>query len=273
MKFGLIGETLGHSLSPQIHRCIFKTMGQDHQYDLLEIPQSCLAGRLQALSRDYRGLNVTIPYKVAVMPYLKEIAPAARRIGAVNTIQIRPDGWYGYNTDYTGFNRTLDRSRIHPQRQPVVVLGTGGAARAVIQCLADREAASITVVTRHPEQISRDFQAYADRLSLTLTGYDELARRPGQYLLVNCTPVGMYPHIAASPVPEAVAASYEAVVDVIYNPQESLLLQYGRRHGAITQNGLYMLVAQAAAAEEIWQNRPIDGPVVETIIREMEQIL
>src|SRR5574344_2184995 len=106
MKFGLIGETLKHSLSPQIHQCIFAAAGlSDSQYDLLEIQRDKLADGLKKLCTEYTGMNVTIPYKVDVMPFLKDISSAAKRIGAINTIHVRPEGLYGYNTDYIGFGR------------------------------------------------------------------------------------------------------------------------------------------------------------------------
>ena len=275
MKFGLIGETLGHSLSPQIHQCIFKLAGLPghNEYDLLEIGRSALPDTFRQLSHSYQPMNVTIPYKVEIMPLLQGIAPAAARIGAINTIQIRPDGCFGYNTDYIGFSRALDHAGIHLEGKDAVVLGSGGAARAILQSLFDKGARHITVVTRYPEREKEDFTALARRLSLEIIGYEELAARPGQDLLVNCTPVGMYPKSDASPVPETVAARYGAIVDAVYNPKETKLLSWGRKHGALTQNGLYMLVSQAVAAEEIWLDRPMDKVIVDKIVQEMESLL
>jgi shikimate dehydrogenase len=274
MKFGLIGAKLGHSVSPQIHEILFKKLGIDNhnQYDLLEMERSDISAHLQT-GCGYTGMNVTIPYKIDVMPFLKEISHAADRIGAVNTIHVTEDGLFGYNTDYVGFGRSLDHAGIKAEGNDCIVLGSGGAARAVIQYLADAGAAHITVVSRNPLLLKPSFSDFAHRIGIEIIGYHELENRKGAPLMVNCTPVGMYPNMQVCPISEKTAARYEALVDLIYNPKDTLFLQYGKRHGAITLNGMFMLVAQAVVSEEIWLERQIGNDVINSIAKEMENVL
>ena len=270
MKLGLIGETLGHSQSPAIHEKIFRLLGIEGTYELLEIKRGDLAERLRRLQEDgYDGVNVTIPYKRDVMPFLGHISREAAGIGAVNTIALSGGAMSGYNTDYTGFGRSLDAARIGVSGKRCVVLGTGGAARAVLQCLADKGAEKLAVVSRRLRDDS-EFAAFAQRLGAQVLGYEEMEDVKGGDILVNCTPVGMYPHEDESPLTADMAASFAAVVDLIYNPKETRLLRYAREQGAKTLNGMYMLVAQAVGAEEIWLGRPIDAGVVAAVVKEME---
>lgn len=274
MKFGLIGETLGHSMSPQIHEILFEKLGmsQRNQYDLLEMKRTDIPAHMQ-VNCGYTGMNVTIPYKIDVMPYLKEISHAADRIGAVNTIHVTQDGLYGYNTDYIGFGRSLEHAGIDIKGKHCVVLGTGGAARAIIQWLADHDVSHITVVSRTPKQLKPSFEIFANNLGVEAIGYGVLSKRQGTHIMINCTPVGMFPKIDASPVSEETASRYEALVDLIYNPKDTLFLKYGKKHGLKTLNGMFMLVAQAIASEEIWLDRQIGNDVINSIAKEMENAL
>ena len=153
MKLGVIGAKLGHTASPAIHEKLFRILqveGQ-HQYGVLEMDRNDIPNELQRLRDEgYTGANVTIPYKLDVMPYLTDISREARIIGAVNTLHFTDNGIFGYNTDYSGFGRSLDHAGIGVKTKDCVVLGSGGAARAIIQYLSDAGAQSITVVSRHP---------------------------------------------------------------------------------------------------------------------------
>ncbi len=271
MKLGLIGERLGHSQSPAIHTKLFQLLGIQGSYDLIEMDRGDVPNELIRLKREgYIGLNVTIPYKVDVMPLLTDIAHEAQVIGAVNTIYMTSEGNFGYNTDYSGFGRSLDHAGIAVQNKECVVLGTGGAARAIVKCLYDKGARTITIASRNPKE-KPEFAAFAQQVNGRMVSYDELADKKDGDVLVNCTPVGMYPKTDASPVSQAIAAQYPAVVDLIYNPKTTRLLQYAQQQGAKTLNGMYMLVAQAIGSEEIWQERRIDGTVIEEIAKEMEK--
>lgn len=271
MQFGLIGEILGHSVSPEIHQKIFGALGISGAYTLIEIPRGKLGDRIPALQK-LDGFNVTIPYKTDIIPYLASISEEAARIGAVNTVKVDADGLHGYNTDYTGFSRTVDIIGADISGKDVTVLGTGGAARAIIQCLHDRGAAAIHIASRHPEAVDEDFRQFAGARSGELVSYEVLAGTGGA-LLVNCTPCGMYPRCDAMPVSTEVVASYPKVIDIIYNPKETKLLRAARASGADAVNGMYMLVGQAVAAEEIWLGRPVSAGITGRIAKEMENAL
>jgi len=272
MKAGLIGKTLGHTASPAIHEKIYRAMGISGTYDVLEMPPDQLEGNMKYLAKDgYTGCNVTIPYKRDVMPYLTDISREARIIGAVNTIHFTDEGAFGYNTDYGGFGRSLEQAGIGVAGRDCVVLGTGGAARAIIQYLADKNATSITVVSRLPHS-KIEFDDFTKKIGASEIDYQSFETSHAGDVLVNCTPVGMFPHIDGCPVSETCIMAFPAVVDLIYNPKDTELLKMARRHGARTLNGMYMLVAQAVGSEEIWMGREISSSVVEQIAKEMEHL-
>ena len=272
MKAGLIGKTLGHTASPAIHEKIYRAMGISGTYDVLEMPPDQLEGNMKYLAKDgYTGCNVTIPYKRDVMPYLTDISREARIIGAVNTIHFTNEGAFGYNTDYGGFGRSLEQAGIGVAGRDCVVLGTGGAARAIIQYLADKNAKSITVVSRLPHS-KIEFDDFTKKIGASEIDYQSFETSHAGDVLVNCTPVGMFPHIDGCPVSETCIMAFPAVVDLIYNPKDTELLKMARRHGARTLNGMYMLVAQAVGSEEIWMGREISSSVVEQIAKEMERL-
>lgn len=271
MKLGLLGRTLGHSLSPQIHAEVFKRLNLDWSYDLVEKEPEDLAPFLTGTKAGYDGCNVTIPYKEKVIPYLKEIAPEAANIGAVNTLLFTPEGLKGYNTDYIGFLRTLAHAAIKVAGEAVTVLGNGGAAKAVLQALVDEKAASITIVSRHKEKARESLAHFLKNNSGTIiVDYSQLDQVTTGGIIVNTTPVGMFPKVGISAVPADFTAQYAAAVDLIYNPAETQFLKDARLAGSKTSNGLYMLVAQAIASEEIWQGKVLDPQLVPDIMKILE---
>ena len=272
MKFGLLGEKLGHSLSPQIHNLIFRKMGIAGEYDLFEVEKQNLGDALEQLPKKYGGVNVTIPYKLAVMKHLTFISPEAKAIGAVNTIYFVNSEKRGYNTDYFGFGRLLEHNAIIVENKDAVVLGSGGAARAVVQYLVDNCAKSINIASRNPQDACNKFSDFKAFPKLNFLNYERLFERGDGDLLVNTTPIGMYPHMEVSPIPKEVIAGYRAVVDLIYNPSETLFMRYAREAGRKNCNGFYMLVAQAIAAEEIWQGCKINHEIIAGIVQEMQEV-
>lgn len=269
MKLGLIGEKLGHSLSPEIHQKIFEKLGIRGTYNLLPIARMNLKDTVETLLESMDGFNVTIPYKTDIMPFLDEISPEARTIGAVNTVAVHDGKRYGYNTDYDGFARTLDKIAADVKGEKVFVMGHGGASRAVVQCLHDRGAGTILIVSRCPEAVDESFQEFAEKRDCLIIDYSILNQEDG-YLLVNATPVGMYPKAGFSPVPAEVAERFDKVIDLIYNPSETKLLSDAMN--ADKSNGLYMLVMQAVRAEEIWLGHDIPEFVAMEIVEEMKQL-
>ena len=230
-RCGLLGRKLGHSYSPAIHAAL-----GDYDYDLHEVPnEEDLEKFLKETPFD--GLNVTIPYKVAVMAHCATLSPRAEAIGSVNTLVRRPDGTlHGDNTDDAGFTAMVEESGVDPAGKTCVVLGSGGASRTVVAVLKRMGAKRVVVVSRRGED-----------------HYGNLARHADAALLVNATPVGMYPDVDASPVEDlSVFPKLEAVLDLIYNPPKTKLLADAQKRGIRTVNGLRMLVVQAAVASELW---------------------
>ena len=269
MKFALLGRVLGHSLSPQIHAAIFRALGSGDTYTLLEREPDQVAAYVQENREGLTGSNVTPPYKETVIPYLAGIAPEAEKIGAVNTLFFTPDGVKGYNTDYLGFDRMLQAAGISLTGKAVTVLGNGGAAKAVLQVVADRKARTVQILSRHPEEARESLQHFlAQRPDAQVRLYSEA--EPGSQVVINTTPVGMFPKVGVSPVPADFTKGCEAAVDIIYNPKETQFLADARKNGAKTCNGLYMLVAQAVASEEIWQQKKLDPALIPDIMKELE---
>ncbi len=266
--YGLLGGRLGHSLSPQIHQLFFQYTGLAGRYDLLETELEDLPQRMQDLRLRYEGCNVTIPHKLHVLPLLDKIAPEAAAIGAVNTIKFTAAGAYGYNTDYFGFGRMLAYNGIAIAGKTAAVLGTGGAARAVVKYLVDQGIGRLYLATRDPAKFDAHFTVIAPEAQVV--DYRALTSLQGD-VLINCTPVGMYPNAGAAPVGAAVSAAFAASVDLIYNPAQTLFLKQVRDAGHQAVNGLFMLVAQAVAAQEIWQDERYGSDLIERIMRVLER--
>lgn len=247
-RCGLIGEKLGHSFSPAIHGKL-----ADYEYKLYELSPEQVGPFLE--KKEYDGLNVTIPYKKTVIPYCDELTEAAKSIGSVNTIVKRPDGTLlGHNTDYDGFMWLLKNAGAEVKGKKAVVLGTGGASVTVQAALRDLGAAQVVVVSRSGED-----------------NYENIARHSDAKILVNATPVGMYPKTGVSPVNLDVFTALEGVFDVVYNPAKTQLLLDAEKRAIPCANGLGMLVAQAKAACERFTGQPIDDEKVYTIKAEMER--
>ena len=248
MEFGLLGEHLGHSFSPAIHRQL-----GGYDYQLVELSPDQVGPFLQ--KGNFRGLNVTIPYKKTVMAYCRELSPAAERIGSVNTIVRRPDGTlYGDNTDYDGFRYLLQSAGAQVRGKKVLVLGSGGASLTVRAVLADLHAGDVVTISRSgPDH------------------YGNLDRHRDADYIVNTTQVGMYPNTGISPVDLDQFPHCQGVFDLIYNPAKTQLLLDGERRGMLWANGLGMLVAQARAAAERFLGTKIPEERVSEITADMEK--
>lgn len=230
VHFGLIGARLGHSLSPQIHQLIFKELGVEGTYDLLEIPPEELYASVHELRGKYCGVNVTIPHKINVMAALTTLSMEAQAIGAVNTIHFHNGAIRGYNTDYAGFGRLLENNGIEVQGKSAAVLGTGGASRAVLQYLIDHGVSKIFLVSRNTQSIAPYMKTLCSNVPTQFVNYVHLERYTGD-LLINCTPVGMYPKTDVSPVGLETVEHFETAVDLIYNPAKTLFLQQAEQLG------------------------------------------
>ncbi|HOQ76126.1 MAG TPA: chorismate mutase [Thermoclostridium sp.] len=263
-KYGLVGEKLSHSLSPAIHSLFFKELGIDAEYDLIEVKPEDLPELLEILkSHGYLGVNVTIPYKKEIIGYLDSLSDEALHIGAVNTICFA-DGYRGYNTDYDGFGMAFEEYDVKTEGSICAVLGSGGAARAVVAYLEDHGASGITIVSRDPDSAMMKFPGLscADISGFRAHGYD---------ILVNTTPVGMHPDVSRSPLGKEQIEGAGFIMDLVYNPAETVLLRYAEELNIPCANGLYMLAAQALRSEEIWQGRKLDKALIHKAIERIRR--
>ena len=242
MEYGLLGERLGHSFSPQIHRDL-----AGYDYQLLPTPPEAVEDLFAR--RAFQGLNVTIPYKRMVMPLCDEIDPRAAAIGAVNTVVNRNGRLTGYNTDIDGFLYMARRAGVDMAGKKVVILGSGGTSRTARAAAGELGAREIVTVSRRGED-----------------NYQNLSRHADAQVLVNTTPVGMYPNWGQSPVSLESFPALEGVLDVVYNPLRTALLLQAEERGLPRSCGLPMLVAQAKRAAELFTGQNIDDSRAEAVL-------
>ncbi len=257
MKYGCIGEHLKHSFSAEIHHAL-----SQNPYEIREVEREKLDDFMQA--RDFLGINVTIPYKEDVIPHLFQISEQAKEIGAVNTIVNREGKLYGYNTDFLGMSDLIRRLGVSLAGKKVAVLGTGGTSRTAVSVARAMGAWEILRVSRSGKDGA--------------TTYGELTERHGDVrVIINTTPCGMYPNPNVTPVDLCAFARLDGVIDAIYNPLRPQLVLEAKKRGIPAEGGLYMLVAQAVRASEIFLDCTYDAGTTERvyqkILRQKENIV
>jgi len=269
-RAGVIGHPLGHSVSPALFAAAFRAAGIDASYDAWDTPPETLEGRVNALrGSDFYGANVTIPYKVAIVEFLDGRSDLATKSGAVNTVVHAGDKLVGHNTDVAGFARSLrEDAEFDPRGKRAMLLGSGGAARAVALALIEEGATLVYVVGRQPKKIDR---LVLDLKPLTASGTTVTWAYwgDGSYLnmlggeadlVVNCTPVGVSGSDSAgqSVVPAELMQPKTLFFDLVYNPAETPLVAAARSRGAPAISGMGMLVYQAAASFKLWTGQEAD---------------
>ena len=268
----LIGNPVEHSLSPAIHNAAFQHLGLNYVYVAFKVEDvdGALRG-IRALT-GIRGVSVTIPHKVAVLPHLDDIAPTARNIGAVNTIVSDQGRLTGYNTDATGALAALRAAGAPVDGARVLVLGSGGAARAIAFALCmDAKVSHVTllaVLDQERDQLVRDLR---DKTGVPVSGFqltpDTLAKHlPDVQIMIHCTPVGMSPHGGETCVPAALLTPSLTVMDIVYNPLETRLLKDAGRAGCRTVRGLEMFLHQAVGQFELWTQQPAPVGVMRSVL-------
>ncbi|MBE9181001.1 shikimate dehydrogenase [Oculatella sp. LEGE 06141] len=265
---GVIGYPIAHSLSPVMHNAAIAHLGLDYVYLPFSIQPTELKRAIDGFEAiGLQGFSVTIPHKQTVMPLLQSIAAIAQAVGAVNTIYRTEQGWEGTNTDVAGFISPLTQMQRNWQHTTAVVLGNGGAARAVVAGCAQLGCAQVRVVGRNPQKLQSFLASWVDSplaVNLSVHPWQELPQLiPQADLLVNTTPIGMNPHPTASPLSDSDAAHLQPgtiTYDLIYTPNPTQFLQQAQTQGAIAIDGLEMLVQQGAVALQQWlqQSVPVD---------------
>ena len=245
-RYGLIGEKLGHSYSKIIHEQL-----ADYTYDIIPLSKEEFPPFMD--KHEFSAINVTIPYKQDVIPYLDELSDAAKAIGAVNCIVNQNGRLYGHNTDYAGFLYTLRNNNIKITGEKVLVLGNGGAAKAIVAALNSLNPKELITVKYKEEPGVITYEQAADMHS-------------DASVIVNTSPVGMYPNVDASPMDITPYKALNAVVDIIYNPTTTKLLAQAKERGIIAVNGLEMLVAQAKYAVELFLDTKLPDEKIEEVM-------
>lgn len=274
---GLIGNPVEHTLSPLIHNTLSENMGLDLVYVPFLVEERQVEAAVRgAYALNILGMNVTVPYKSAVIPYLQEIDPLAEKIGAVNTLVRCEGGYKGYNTDMTGLRRAMESDGIRLSEEKVILLGAGGAARAVAFLCADAGAEKIWILNRTPQkarQVAQEVNLAFGRMCAEPLLLDEYAKIPGDgYLAIQGTSVGLHPHteeaaITAPDFYEKIRAGY----DLIYKPYHTKFMRLVREHGGSAYNGLKMLAYQGIHAYELWNDTTVGDAQAEQIIRKLKE--
>jgi shikimate dehydrogenase len=273
---GVIGHPIGHSLSPLMHNAALTELGENYVYVAFPIKPDDLATAIAGLeSIGVVGFSVTIPHKQTIMPFLSQITPTAKLVGAVNTVWWSEQGWQGTNTDVEGFVAPLTGLNQDWQKVNPVVLGNGGAARSVVVGLAQLGCPEIQIVGRNLEKLEafKNSWSRADFNSeLSVYPWQALAELiPSTTLLINTTPLGMTPHLEQSPVEEDLMqglSSSAITYDLIYTPRPTRFLQQAADQGATIIDGLEMLVQQGAAALRLWLQKPVPVDTMRQALRD-----
>ena len=252
-KFAVLGYPIGHSLSPLLHNELFRMRNLPYSYEAVLMPPENLEKEFPSLIKKYSGFNCTIPLKEKVIPLLDSVHSNAKRLGSVNTVTCE-NGAVGYSTDADGFLHSLNLHNISLEGKNILIVGGGGVARVIALTCAEK-GCKITIALRTPSKAEalcdEIFHLYSVRPNAI-----QLDKISGSYdLLVQCTPVGMYPNVDECPVSDEVISCCDAVFDTIYNPIKTLILKKAENMGKIALSGLEMLVFQGLASEEIWLNK------------------
>ena len=253
-RFAVLGQSLPHTWSPYIHNSLFDAAGLDAVYLPVTVPPERLGSVTDVFRSCFSGFNVTIPYKEKILPFLDDVDEAARVCGAVNTVEIRNGRMIGHITDGLGMLRAIEERGVETHQADVLILGGGGAARVAGYAFLSR-GGRVTFAVRDAQKGN----ALAHALAQTQQdGLHRLSVRPladcaeAHDILINCTPVGMYPHVDACPVSADAIARCRAVFDAVYNPRETRLLALAKQNGLPAIEGLGMLFYQAVEAQKFW---------------------
>ena len=267
---GVIGDPIEHTGSPAIHNLLAEKMGDNIVYVPFRVKEKRLEEAVEgAYALGIEGLNVTVPHKVEVMQYVTELDDGALEIGAVNTLARVRGGYKGYNTDFSGFMRELDNADIQVNGHDVIVLGAGGAAKAVVYALGKLGAKQIYVLNRSREKAEHIFGKSGN---VSILGFSDWEKIPGEeHICIQCTSVGLAPDSDACVIEdEGFYEKIQSAVDLIYKPKETAFMKKVAAHGGRAYNGLRMLVYQAVSSYEFFMKKEVPGEIVEELYNEID---
>ena len=274
-NYGLLGESLKHTMSPPIHQRLFELKNREFSYEVIELPPEALEGHAEYL-KGLAGFNITIPHKMGIIPYCDKLAASAERYNSVNCVDNKDGVHTGYNTDCDGFLATI-RAMDAKLGGRVLLIGCGGVGRmmAIEAALAGAELFIAVLESDIPlaEQAKKEIVEMKPDARVNIVKNTEIDTSFGYDLLMNACPVGMYPRIDGCPVKDEVIEASSAVFDVIYNPRETVLMKKARAMGKKAAGGMAMLVWQAVKAHEIWDGDSYTNEEVQAIIEEMELLV
>ena len=250
IKYGIIGKNLDYSLAPEVHNQFFDAYSIDGTYDIIDIKENQSYEDVVSILMQYKGINVSAPYKKPIIKYLDEISENAKNIGYVNTINNVNGKLYGHNTDVEGFKGLLDIHHLNARGKSFVILGSGSIAKSAIFVLK-KMTKKITVVSRNVDEVID---------GATIVGYDQLHALQAD-VLVNATNIGLYPNVSECLLTKQDIEKYEYIIDLVYNPVFTKLLQTGVKCGKKCISGLYMLICQAMRSESFWQGFDMESAV------------
>ncbi|MGN0316630.1 MAG: shikimate dehydrogenase [Lachnospira sp.] len=277
--YGLIGNPVEHSVSPVIHNTLAELLGIDMVYATFKVEKDLVADAVKgAAALNVRGMNVTVPHKQSVMNLLTDIDPLAKAIGAVNTLVRAEDGYKGYNTDILGLERELEDVGVELRGNRCIILGAGGASRAIAFLCASKGAEVIYLLNRtisKAEDIAAAVNSYIGRDVVIPMAIDDYKNIPGiGYLTIQTTSVGLYPACDSAPADEK--DFYDKVsigVDIIYNPAETKFMKYVKAQGKPAYNGLKMLLYQGVCAFELWNKVSVSREITDVVYEKLEKEL
>lgn len=268
---GIMGDPVEHTGSPAIHNYLAEKLGDNVVYVPFHVKKNDLTEAVRgAYGLGIAGLNVTVPHKQAVMAEVTELDDAALEIGAVNTIAVSKKGYKGYNTDFSGFMRQMDHDNVIAYNREVIILGAGGAAKAVMYALQKTGASKIYVLNRSK---SKAKDIFGKSKNVEILGFDEWEKIPqkSDYICVQCTSVGLSPHDDECVIKDdAFFDLIDTGVDLIYVPRETVFMKKLREHGKKAYNGLRMLMYQAVSSYEIFMDREVPANVLEELYEELD---
>jgi len=279
-RFALLGEPLGHSMSPALHKSIYRQLEiDDASYRTVELPKERLKSFFSGFKvGGFDGVNVTTPHKASIIDLLDEVDSKARLLNAVNCVNRTGNQLTGYNTDLLGFAYSLEQNNVDIEGNQFAIIGAGGSAQAVSAVLAEGEAKKISVINRtaeRAEELKATILSVNDSVDVQIVSADELAKESKDLdCVVNTTSVGMSPNVAGSPLPADFFSENTLAFDLVYNPLETQFLKNAKEQGASVVNGVQMLVAQAVYSVEIWMGGNIVAHVdMNALVRDLEKTI